>query len=152
MTALAFFVTRTRRASEGSSFFRFGTLGVCPHHLFLTENDVPRLRGYGIMKPGLKTAHDRDTLWQAVADGLVDVIESDHAPHTIAEKESDKPPYGVPGLETTLPLMLTAAAEGRVTLDQVIALVSTSAHRIWSLNVPPETFRVVTPVAGAVAA
>lgn len=119
------------------------TLGVCPHHLFLTEDDVPALRGYGIMKPGLKTAQDRDALWQALADGLVDVIESDHAPHTIAEKESDTPPYGVPGLETTLPLMLTAVAAGRIPLEQVMALVSTNAHKIWDLHCPPDTYTLV---------
>ncbi len=64
------------------------------------------------MKPTLKTQADVDALWAAVADGVVDVIESDHAPHTIAEKESDNPPYGVPGLETTLPLLCLAVEEG----------------------------------------
>jgi dihydroorotase len=119
------------------------TIGVCPHHLFLTEADIATLKGFGIMKPGLKTAQDRDALWQAVADGIVDVIESDHAPHSIAEKESDKPPFGVPGLETTLPLMLTAAAEKRVALEQVVAMVSSNPRRIWGLDCPPETYALV---------
>ncbi|MCU0512472.1 MAG: dihydroorotase family protein [Anaerolineae bacterium] len=119
------------------------TVGVCPHHLYLTEDDVPRLRGYGIMKPGLKTKADQAALWQALADGVVDVIESDHAPHSRAEKEGPVPPYGVPGLETTLPLLLTAVAAGRLTLAQVSALVAEQPRRIWGLACPPETYALV---------
>ena len=60
------------------------------------------------MKPELKTKADRDALWAALVSGVVDVVESDYAPHTIEEKTGEKPAYGVPGLETTLPLMLLA--------------------------------------------
>ncbi|HRF96355.1 MAG TPA: dihydroorotase family protein, partial [Aggregatilineales bacterium] len=81
------------------------TCGACPHHLFLTENDVDRLGALAWMKPTLKTQADQDALWHGIADGVIDVVESDHAPHTLAEKESAKPPYGVTGLETTLPLL-----------------------------------------------
>lgn len=119
------------------------TIGVCPHHLFLTEEDVPALGGYGIMKPSLKTRADVDALWQAIRGGVVDVVESDHAPHTIAEKESDKPPFGVPGLETTLPLLLTAASEGRISIKQVIQLVAENPRRIWGVPCPPETYTLV---------
>ncbi len=119
------------------------TIGVCPHHLWLTQDDLPRLGALGLMKPELKTLADRDALWQALADGLVDVIESDHAPHTLAEKQSDMPPYGVPGLETTLPLLLTAVHEGRLTLDQVVALVAENPRRIWGLGAPPDTYALV---------
>ncbi len=119
------------------------TIGVCPHHLYLTEADVHRLGGYAMMKPPLKTQTDVAALWQAIQDGLVDVIESDHAPHTRAEKEEHNPAYGVPGLETTLSLMLTAAAENRVSLEQVIAMVSENPRRIWGLDAPPETYALV---------
>ncbi|QPC81392.1 dihydroorotase family protein [Phototrophicus methaneseepsis] len=119
------------------------TLGVCPHHLFLNEDDEKQLGPYGRMKPGLKTANDVAALWQAIADGLVDIVESDHAPHTITEKESDTPPYGVPGLETTLPLMLTAAHEGRLSLERVVELVAEAPRRIWGLTCPPETYALV---------
>jgi dihydroorotase-like cyclic amidohydrolase len=119
------------------------SIGVCPHHLWLTENDLSTRGSYGIMKPGLKTADDRDVLWQALADGLVDVIESDHAPHTTAEKDSEHPPYGVPGLETTLPLLLTAVHEGRLTLDQVSALVSDNPRHLWGLECPEQTYTVI---------
>jgi carbamoyl-phosphate synthase/aspartate carbamoyltransferase/dihydroorotase len=119
------------------------TIGVCPHHLYLTEDDLRTLGPFGIMKPGLKTAADRDALWAALQSGVVDVVESDHAPHTLAEKQSAKPPYGVPGLETTLPLMLTAVHAGRLTLDRVIELVATHPRRIWGLTAPPNTYVLV---------
>ena len=119
------------------------TIGVCPHHLYLTDQDEQALGALGRMKPGLKTAADRDALWEAVKEGLVDVIESDHAPHTLEEKASDTPPYGVPGLETTLPLMLLAVSEGRLTLERVVELVAINPRRIWRLECPPDTYALV---------
>ena len=63
------------------------SVGVTPHHLFLTEDDVRTLGPLGRMKPELKTHADQQALWDAIAAGVVDVIESDHAPHTLAEKQ-----------------------------------------------------------------
>ena len=119
------------------------TCGACPHHLFLTENDVDRLGALGWMKPTLKTQADQDALWRGIADGVIDVVESDHAPHTLAEKESAKPPYGVTGLETTLPLLLSAVHEGRLSLEKVVELVATNPRKIWGLTCPPNTYCVV---------
>ena len=93
------------------------SIGVTPHHLYLTEEDLPALGSLGLMKPTLKKPSDRDALWDAIADGLVDVVESDHAPHTLEEKQSAKPPYGVPGLETTLPLMCLAVEQGGLAMN-----------------------------------
>lgn len=119
------------------------TIGVTPHHLYLTEDDLGTLGAFGRMKPTLKTKADRARLWQAIADGVVDVIESDHAPHSLAEKQSDQPPYGVPGLETTLPLMCLAVQEGRLTLEHMIALLATNPRRIFGLPTPPDTYTTV---------
>lgn len=119
------------------------SIGVCPHHLWLTQDDLPTLGAFGLMKPELKTVKDRDALWKAVQSGVVDVIESDHAPHTIAEKESEKPPYGVPGLETTLPLLLSAVHDRRLTLEHVIQLVADNPRRIFGLTCPDETYALV---------
>lgn len=119
------------------------TIGVCPHHLFMTEADIATMRGYAMMKPPLKTQADVDVLWQAINEGLVDVIESDHAPHTRADKEAEKPAYGVTGLETTLPLMLTAVSEGKVSLERVIELVAENPRKIWGLCAPDETYALV---------
>lgn len=96
------------------------TCGVCPHHLFLTEEDVSTLKSYGIMKPSLKKKKDQQYLWKHIS--AIDVIESDHAPHTTQEKQSENPPFGVPGLETTLPLLLTAVYNGKITMDRVIEM------------------------------
>jgi carbamoyl-phosphate synthase/aspartate carbamoyltransferase/dihydroorotase len=119
------------------------TVGVCPHHLWLTEDDLSRLGTYGWMKPMLKTYADRDALWEGLLNGVVDCVESDHAPHTREEKESDTPPYGVPGLETTLPLLFTAALDGRLTLERATALVSTGPRGIWGLVPPAGTYTVL---------
>lgn len=119
------------------------SIGVCPHHLYLSEDDLPQLGALGRMKPELKTKADVETLWQAVSNGLVDVIESDHAPHTLAEKSRPTPPSGVPGLETTLPLLGLAIHEGRLTLEQVVTLVADNPRRIFHLACPPETYTLV---------
>lgn len=116
------------------------TIGVCPHHLFLTEDDLPTLGTFGRMKPELKTRADRDALWRGLEEGLIDVVESDHAPHTRAEKLSDAPPYGVPGLETTLPLLFTAMREGRLSLERIHELVCLNPAQIWGLQVPSDTY------------
>lgn len=119
------------------------SVGVCPHHLFLTVDDLPTLGPYGLMKPELKTKRDQQALWRAIELGVVDIIESDHAPHTFAEKESDNPPYGVPGLETTLPLMLRAVKNGRLSLEQAINMQSLNVQRIWRINPLPKTYTLV---------
>lgn len=119
------------------------TIGVCPHHLYLTEDDLGALGPLGLMKPELKTKADQAALWAALQSGIVDVVESDHAPHTLDEKYSGKPTYGVPGLETTLPLLCLAVKEGRLTLPQVIKLVAENPRRIWGLSAPPDTYTLV---------
>jgi dihydroorotase-like cyclic amidohydrolase len=107
------------------------TCGVTAHHLFLTENDAKKLGPYGKMKPSLKSQKDIDFLWRNMK--YIDLMESDHAPHTLEEKESDNPPFGVPGLETTLPLLLTAMNEGRITKDEIIEKCYTSPKNIFHL-------------------
>lgn len=119
------------------------SVGVCPHHLYLTETDVGRLGALGRMKPELKTQADQDALWAAIADGIVDVIESDHAPHTLAEKESAMPPSGVPGLETTLPLMGKALHDQRIDDSQLVDLLALNAQKIFGLKPDVGTYTVV---------
>ena len=110
------------------------TCGVTPHHLFLTEEDAKRLGPYGHMKPYLKTQLDVNFLWENL--DKIDVIESDHAPHTKKEKDSSNPPFGVPGLETTLPLLLTAVSEGKLSMDDIKRLLHTNPAKIF--NVPTD--------------
>jgi carbamoyl-phosphate synthase/aspartate carbamoyltransferase/dihydroorotase len=121
------------------------TCEVAPHHLFLTEDDAQRLGPYGQMKPPLATEADRAALWANL--DVVDCIATDHAPHTREEKEGETPPPGVPGLETLLPLLLTAVAEGRLTLERMVELTHTAPRRIFGLPVQPDTWVDVDPEA-----
>jgi dihydroorotase len=114
------------------------TCEVTPHHLFLSEGDVTRLGPLGDMRPILGTADDVAALWEHIND-TIDCIATDHAPHTLAEKCASAPPPGVPGLETSLPLMLTAVQDGRLTLGRLIALMSVNQRRIYNLPEQPDT-------------
>lgn len=119
------------------------TIGVTPHHLYLTEDDVRSLGALGRMKPELKTRTDQAALWDAIANGLIDMVESDHAPHTLAEKASDPPPSGVPGLETTLPLLGTAVRDGRLTPERLIELVALRPQQIFGVRPDAGTYTVL---------
>ncbi len=114
------------------------TCEATPHHLTLTEADAQRLGSLGSMKPTLGTAADRDALWANL--DVLDCIASDHAPHTLEEKTSDSPPPGVPGLETTLPLMLTAVREGRLSLERLVELLYDGPRRVYGLAGQPDTY------------
>jgi dihydroorotase len=83
-----------------------------PHHLFLSDNAYGLLGTRALMNPPLRSEEDRQALWQAIHDGTIDTIGSDHAPHTLEEKMQPfgKAHAGVPGIETTLPLLFTAYA------------------------------------------
>ena len=105
------------------------TCGVTPHHLFLTDKDTERLGVYGQMKPSLKPQADVDYLWEHWAD--IDMIESDHAPHTVGDKEAGA--FGVPGLETTLPLLLTAMAAGKISKEDIIEKCFTNPAKLLGL-------------------
>ncbi len=111
--------------------------GVTPHHLFLTSEDEKSLGSYARMKPSLKTQADQDFLWDHM--DYIDVIESDHAPHTKAEKDGDEPPFGVPGLETTLSMLLTAERDGRLNREQIIDRLHHNPKRIFNVPTDPGT-------------
>lgn len=119
------------------------SVGVTPHHLYLSQDDLPALGSLGLMKPELKTKADQEILWLAIDAGVVDVIESDHAPHTFAEKQREQPPYGVPGLETTLPLLGLAMHEKRLSLEQIYQLVAENPRKIFDLQCDEETYTIV---------
>ncbi|MEA3344724.1 MAG: amidohydrolase family protein [Chloroflexota bacterium] len=110
------------------------TCEVTPHHLFLTQVDAEELGPLADMRPSLGTADDQAALWEHLGT-TIDCIASDHAPHTLAEKQSPNPPPGVPGLETTLPLLLTAVADERLGLERLMQLVVENPARIFGL--PP---------------
>lgn len=114
------------------------TCDVTPHHLFLTREYVEKNSGLGRVKPALASQKDVDFLWDHIAD--IDCIATDHAPHTKEEKLSESPPSGFPGLETMLPLLLTAVREGRLSLDDVIRLTNTNPQKIFGISQGKDTY------------
>jgi carbamoyl-phosphate synthase/aspartate carbamoyltransferase/dihydroorotase len=137
------------------------TCEVCPHHLFLSLNDIPSLSGVtqvagsGVeehpsttgsalrsgrseVRPRLATQEDVEALWKNM--DVIDCFATDHAPHTVEEKDSDNPPPGFPGLETLLPLLLTAVDLRRLTLDDLIQKSVSNPRKIFHLPEQPETW------------
>ncbi len=112
------------------------TVETTPQHLTLAAPEAYRRLGtYAQMNPPIREAHHRAGLWEAVRAGIVDVIGSDHAPHTAEEKAKPYPnsPSGMPGVQTLLPLLLDHAAKGALTLERVVDLTSAGAQRIFGL-------------------
>jgi carbamoyl-phosphate synthase/aspartate carbamoyltransferase/dihydroorotase len=118
------------------------TCEVCPQHLFLTRDDIPGIShghpGRGEVRPRLATRADVDSLW--VNLDAIDCFATDHAPHTPGEKDGENPPPGFPGLETFLPLLLTAVDAGRLTLDDLIQKMVINPRKIFSLPEQPGTW------------
>jgi carbamoyl-phosphate synthase/aspartate carbamoyltransferase/dihydroorotase len=122
------------------------TCEVTPHHLFLTQEDLPWLSGgRGEVRPRLAAPADRKALWENLA--VIDCFATDHAPHTLAEKDSADPPPGFPGLETALPLFLTAIQDGRLAAEELIARMYTNPRKIFNLPEQPDTWIEVDPEA-----
>ncbi len=114
------------------------TCEVTPHHLFLTSETRFDSPGRAEVRPRLASPADVEALWQNL--DVIDCIATDHAPHTLAEKDSAEPPPGFPGLETAIPLLLTAVHEGRLTVDQLIDKCYLNPSRIFHLPEQPETW------------
>jgi len=110
------------------------TLEVTPQHLTLSgpEDDM-RLKGYTQMNPPVRDAAQRAALWQAVSQGIPDLIGSDHAPNTKEEKSWPCPasPAGMAGVQTLVPVMLTHLAEGKMSLERVIDLTSAELQCVF---------------------
>lgn len=108
---------------------------VAPHHLFLTEYDAKVLGNFAKVNPPLRSEEDRAALWNAIQKGVVDCVASDHAPHTVEEKQQDywSAPAGLPGTETMLPLLLNAAASDKISLQQIQKLCCENPAKIFGL-------------------
>ena len=107
---------------------------VCPHHLFLTAKDLNELGSFAEMKPGLKTMEDGKALWNAIYNGKVDTIATYHAPHTKEEKYETNYPYGVPGCETILPLLLHALNQKKIELKKIVQLCRENPAKIFKIK------------------
>jgi dihydroorotase len=111
------------------------TAEACPHHLFFNIDDYARLGTLVQMNPSLKTRDDSAELWRALADGRIQVIATDHAPHTLEEKQQPYPasPSGVPAVENSLALMLNEVHQGRCTIEQVVHWMCDAPARVWDI-------------------
>lgn len=121
------------------------TAGVTPHHLFLIDKDMERLGSYAMMKPPLGTKVDREALWQGIKDKTIDIVETDHAPHTKEEKSGEKPMYGVPGLETAVGLLFKAVHEKKIAEKDVVRLLYTSPKNIFMIPTQKKTYIELDP-------
>jgi len=111
------------------------TAEVTPQHLLLNTSAYEKIGSLAQMNPPLRDSRDNEILWQALLDGVIDFIATDHAPHTLAEKAQDYPntPSGMPGVETSLPLMLTQAVQGRCTVAQVANWMSAAVAKAYKI-------------------
>jgi dihydroorotase len=113
------------------------TCEVTPHHLFLSSEHLRRLKTLALVDPPLRTEEDIRALWDALRQGLIDVISTDHAPHTIEEKKAElvwEAKAGFPGLETMLPLLLTQVNQGRLSLSTLVRATSERPAQIFNLK------------------
>jgi dihydroorotase len=125
--------TALKAKKEGLSI----TCEVTPHHLLLTSQSVKKQGNMALMLPPLRTKTDTDALWKALKKGLIDTVASDHAPHSIEEKNAQslwdvKP--GIAGLETMLPLMLNEVNRGRLSINELVRLMSEKPTEIFHLR------------------
>lgn len=106
-----------------------------PHHLFLHEGNYANLLGKAVVNPPLRHASHHEALWNALRDGTIDTIGSDHAPHTTDEKSKayGQCPSGMPGIETTLPLLLNIYHHDVISLHRIAELTSLRAKEIFNL-------------------
>ncbi|UXI16936.1 Tetraspanin-15 [Sarcoptes scabiei] len=115
------------------------TCEVTPHHLFLCEDDFEAIGlSRSNVKPNLVSKKDQNALWSNLR--FIDAFATDHAPHLVDEKDSPNSPPGFPGLETMLPLLLTAVKEGKLKLDDLIQKLYQNPKKIFNLPDQPNTF------------
>lgn len=113
------------------------TFEVCPQHLTLAAPECyERLGTLAQMNPPIRDARHQAALWEAIRLGLVDVLGSDHAPHTLEEKQKPWPasPSGMPGVQTLVPLMLNHVNAGRLTLERLVDLTSAGPARVFGMR------------------
>jgi len=133
-------ITHLSSADGAREFLRWKkqveiTADTCPHYLLLSEDDVRLQRAVAKVQPPLKTKADAKVLLRKLKDGSIDAISSDHAPHSLEEKakfESALP--GFPGLETTLPLLLTMVNKGLLGMEDVVRACATNPSKILGLD------------------
>jgi dihydroorotase (multifunctional complex type) len=108
-----------------------------PHHLLLSTDDLKRAGMLAVTMPPVRDKRQAEALWEGVRNGSVDIVASDHAPHAIEEKEAENVwdvKTGIPGLETTLPLLLTEVKHRRLSIGDVVRLMSEKPAEVFGLK------------------
>ncbi len=129
-------VTTAEEVEIIASHRAVATMEANPQHLTFAAPEIyERLKGYAQMNPPIRDARHREGLWRGIAQGVVDVLGTDHAPHTREEKEQPYPasPSGMPGVQTIVPVMLTHVAEGRLSLERFVDLTAHGPQRVFGL-------------------
>ena len=112
------------------------TTEVCTQHLTFDQDDVEELGVRALMNPPIRYTEDRETLWKRLKDGTIDCVVTDHAPHTLKAKSAGFPgaPAGMPGVETSLPVMLTHAAEGKCSVTDVVSWMCAGPAKVYGIE------------------
>ena len=112
------------------------TTEVCTQHLTFDQDDVEELDVRALMNPPIRYTEDKDTLWKRLKDGTIDCVVTDHAPHTLEAKSVGYPnaPAGMPGVETSLPLMLTHAMNGKCSVSDVVKWMCAGPARVYGMQ------------------
>jgi dihydroorotase len=118
------------------------TCGVTPHHLLFNTEDYIGNQVFFKVNPPIRTNFDREILFKGIINGLIDIIESDHAPHTMEEKnvEFNAAPSGIPGVETTFPLFLYLVKVGKLSISRLIYLLCEKPAEF--LNIPKGKLKI----------
>lgn len=111
------------------------TCELCPHHWYFSIDDYARLGTLIQMNPSIKTKHDTEELWKALVNGVIQVVATDHAPHTLEEKQKPYPasPSGLPAVENYFSLLLDRASRGECTWEQIASWTSDAPARVWGI-------------------
>ena len=112
------------------------TTEVCVQHLTFDQDDVEERGVRTLMNPPIRYTEDKDTLWKRLKDGTIDCVVTDHAPHTLEAKSVGYPkaPAGMPGVETSLPLMLTHAVDGKCSVSDVVRWMCTGPAKVYGIE------------------
>jgi dihydroorotase (multifunctional complex type) len=125
------------RIAEAKQSGKEVTCEVTPHHLLISQSDLERLGTMLAVMPPVRSRQNAEALQEGISNGQVDIIGSDHAPHTAEEKSAQSiwdVKVGFPGLETTLPLLLTMVAKHKLSLDTLVTLLSEKPAKIFKLK------------------
>lgn len=119
----------------------------CPHYFYLTREDVESDAPYTMFTPPAREEEDRREMWDRLANGEIDMVNADHAPSTLEQKAEGEDnvfeaPFGIPGVETVLPLLLNGVSEGKVSLNRIAEVFATKPAKILDLYPKKGAIRV----------